>query len=84
MRLAGFGGFGLEALDETLSFGDVLLLVFVGRLLDGAAHLTLVQIEVVVAAKVVQLLVADLHHLVDHPVQELPVVAYQHEGSAAA
>ena len=75
LRLLGLGRLGLEAVDELLQVGDLLLLLGIGRLLQRELLRAQLLEGAVVAAVARQLLVLDVQGDARHRIQKLAVVA---------
>ncbi len=84
LRLFGFAGLGLEAVDELLQVGDLVLLAREGGLLQGHLLGAHVLEAAVVAAVALELGVLDVHGDVGHRVEEFAVVADDEQGAGVA
>ena len=81
MRLFGFGGLGLEAVDELLQVGDLFLLARIGRLLQHHLLGALLFKRAVIAAVARELRLLDMDGDLRNGVQKFPVVADDEQGA---
>ena len=84
LRLLGLGGLGLEAVDELLQVGDLVLLLGVGGLLQLDLLGSQLLEGAVVAAVAGQAALLDVQRDARHRVQEFPVVADDHQRAGVA
>ncbi|MNZ89409.1 hypothetical protein D3C78_1083330 [compost metagenome] len=81
LGLTGLGGLGLEAGDVAFHVRTLRLLLLVGLLLLGQTFGTGALEGAVATAVQGDLALIDVGHVVDHGIEEVPVVGNQHQGA---